>query len=168
MAAKDKFANILNFSVTLSAANTLTFEEINIGLNLFDKVGLLVHRVKFGISSIEDQLNEDNDAWQAGLTTSDQLSGLGLDQQAVIDMFSQTCHEYGTAGNMLVLDQTYQVDYSGFPGGGLLIAPKPLYLGLTTVGYSSAATMNGRLFFTVMKMSPSDYFELLESRQFFG
>ena len=44
---KDKYANIIYDEVTESAANTLTFESIDVGLNLFDKIGLKISRVEY-------------------------------------------------------------------------------------------------------------------------
>jgi len=166
---KDKYVNVLNQTITMSAADTLTFQEISMGLNLFDKVGILIHQVRIDISNAALLgLAEDSDEIEVAMTTSNQLDSLSLTQQAVIDRFSLKASEIGTAASLVIFREPFILDYTMLPESGLLVAPKPLYLGMETAGLASAASANIRLFFTVVQLKSEDYFELLESRQFFG
>jgi len=167
--ATDKYVNILNQSLTLSAANTLTFQEVNLGLNLFDKVGLLIHQIRIDLDNgtLRGLVASTDDVIMA-LTTSNQVSDLALSKQAVIDNFGLVAVANGTPGDTVIYREPFIMDYTMLPEKGILIAPKPLYLAGISSGLAAVATYNVRIMFTVVPLSGEDYFELLESRQFFG
>lgn len=167
--ATDKFTNILTQALTLSAANTLTFAEIDVGLNLFDRVGLLINRAEFHIrSTVMAEFTAGGDNVQLGLTASNGLSQISETERAVIYKTTMARSDFGTAGSAQFTVQPLVVDFADLPGGGMLVAPKPLYFAGDSIGLASAHTFYLRLFFTIMTLKDADYFELLESRRFFG
>lgn len=165
----DKYSNILTQEVECSGANTLTFEEVNIGLSLFDKVGLLISRIEYHIkANTISEMTAADDNVQGAITTTNQMSTLDPAEQAVIDKILYLRTDQGTAGDSHFHTVPMVRDFAEIAGGGLLVTPKPLYLGVTSSGLASAATVTFRLFFTILKLKPEEYFELLETRQYFG
>lgn len=169
MAGTDKYANILTQQVVMSGANTLTFQEVNIGLSLFDKAGILISRIEYEptTATIAEMTNA-TDNIQLAITASNSINSLGITQASVIHRKILYRHDMGTAGTGALVDYPFVVDFASLPGGGILITPKPWYVGMTTGGLASAGTANVRFYFQVMKLTAESYFELLETRQYFG
>jgi hypothetical protein len=69
---------------------------------------------------------------------------------------------------MAAVQEPFVVDYTSLSGGGILVAPRPLYIGMDTIGAAAAGFCTVRLYFTIITLQASEYFELLESRRFFG
>lgn len=166
--AKDNFPSVLIEDITMSAANTLTFSEVQVGLNLFDKVGLIMHRIEyfFGLATY-DELAANADFVQIALTSSNSLGSLGSNERALIDKLEIDCIASGAPANLNIIQAPFVKDWSGLPGGGLLIPPKPLYVGMTSVGFAAAGTGYARMYFTLKKLSDADYLELVETFRFF-
>lgn len=166
---QDKYANMLVKQMTMSAANTLTFDEIDIGLSLFDKVGLKVQRLEYhwGNAALEE-MTAANDAVQAGLFTSNAPATMDPGDVSTIHMAKIKRLDQGTAAASRILELPFVFNFAELDGGGLLITPKPLYIGMFTTGLASAGTITLRVFFTVVKLTPPEYFELLETRHYFG
>ena len=169
MAAVDKYANILTEPITMSAANTLTFAEVNIGLSLFDKAGILISRIEYQPSggTIAD-LEVTADLIGMAVTTSNSLVNLGVAQQAVVTYKSLIRLDLGVAASGVIVELPLTQDFSQLPGGGILITPKPWYIAMESAGLAAAGTMTVRFFFTVVKLTAEMYFELLETRHYFG
>lgn len=164
--AIDKFANVIYDSVTESGANTLTFEELTVGLNIFDKVGILIHRIEY--YDFDILLVDDTDSIKFGLTASNGWSTVTPAETSIITFHKESIREIGTAASAFQRTDPLVDDFSTLPGGGLLTTPKPLYLFAEGNNLGSAATVRARIFFTIMKLRPEEYFELLEARQYFG
>jgi hypothetical protein len=169
-AKTDKFANMINKRITMSGVDTITFEEINIGLNIFDKVGLLINRIEFlPAGSTLDEFQAQADYAAIAVTASNQIASISFADNPVIDAIILDFLEIGANGvSADIKMRPFTRDYSTFPGGGLLVAPRPLYIAMDTVGFAAVGVCDVRIYFTVEKLADSDYFELLESRQFFG
>ena len=165
----DKYSNILSEQLTLSAANTLSFSAIDVGLNLFDKIALLVHKIQILVTSgfvTEMVAVTDSATW--GIVQSNSITTLSLSERACIDVIDYHLNVRGTAGDAELVAQPFERDYSTLPGGGILIAPKPLYFAATSGGWTAALNSTLRMYFTIHKLKDADYLELLESRRFFG
>lgn len=167
--AGDRYPNIINITVTETAANTLTFQDANIGFSAFDRVGLMIHRIEYyPENSVFNEMVADTDFIHFGLSASNQIDSLNASERAIIDTVRIKANLRGTAANLFLVELPVVRDYSDLPGGGLLVAPRPLYAGCVGNGLGNAHVIQVRIYFTTMKMSDSDYFELLESRQFYG
>ena len=162
----DKYANVLYDSVTESAANTLTFESVDVGLNMFDKVGLLIHRIEY--FKFHAYLNAGTDAIEFGLSSSNGWTSVDASEPSIISFNLMRVNDHGTAGNAIIQENPLVRDFSDMPGGGILITPKPLYLFVEGANLASPAIVQMRMYFTVIPMKPEEYFELLEARQYFG
>lgn len=164
--SQDLYANILYDSVTESAANTLTFEAVDIGLNIFDKVGLKISRIEY--HGWQSQLAAGTDRAEFGLSASNNWTTPDVAESSMIDYSRMTVQAIGTPATAVIFQEPWIKDWSNLPQGGLLIAPKPLYLWAKGTALAAAMTIKARIFFTVIAMKPEEYFELLESRQYFG
>lgn len=170
MASKtDKFVNVLSQTITQSAVNTITFQEINVGLNIFDKVGMIIHQVRVAVATASmNEMLVNGDVFRFSIVTSNLLTSITLEQPAVVDSFNLNVIPHGTPASAEIQKNPFIIDYTSLPGGGLLVTPRPLYLALDTSGFSAVASASVRFFFTVVDLKPEEYFELLEARQFFG
>lgn len=162
----DKYANIIYDSVVESAANTLTFNSVDLGISLFDKVGLLISRIEW--YEVHALLVAGDDTFYYGLSTSNQFSSPAPEQTSIITFHKDQIYDYGVAGNNILHAEPYVDDFSTLPGGGILVTPRPLYCFALGANLASAGTAKFRMFFTITTLKAEEYFELLESRQFFG
>lgn len=162
----DKYANVLFQEVTESAANTLTFEAIDLGLSLFDKVGLLVSRIEW--YNWEVRLLAAADVVNFGLSSSNQFATVTAQENSIVTYHYYKVLDYGVAGNNKIFTSPLVDDFSTLPGGGLLVTPRPLYIFAQGANLAGTITATMRMFFTVVTLKPEEYFELLETRQFFG
>lgn len=165
----DQFPAMIVERIAQSAADTLTFDEINIGLNLFDKAGLLLQRLEMTPTGASLALmTAASDILSMGLCTSDGIADLSPEREQIIDVRTFLRTDFGTAGNAELADRTIVADYSTLRGGGLLIPPKPLYWAIDSNGLASVATVDFRMYFIVIRLQDTQYLELLETRRVFA
>lgn len=149
-----------------SAANTLTFEKLESGISIYDHVGWVLSRVEWRLTGGTLALfNGTGDALSSALLMSDKPTSLVDDDPAIYVKRAWTRLDFGTAANARIESTTWVDDYSNLPGGGLLVLPTPLYLGLQGSGLTGAATVYAKLFFKSIDMSNEDYFNLVQARQ---
>lgn len=169
MPKADKYVNRAYVSLTMSAANTITFNKLDASVSITDKVGWLIHRIEYHpqVSTLEEMTASGDYLWM-GLTSSDQLSDLHVARAAVFD--SKILHRMdgGTAGNFERWEFPIITDWSDLPSGGVLVPPDPLYLGMNTVGLASAGVLRCRLIYSLIKLSPADYWDLVETTRLTG
>jgi hypothetical protein len=153
----------------MTGANTLTFDEIDVGVNIFDKAALILSRLEYdpAAASLQD-LDDDGDQIVMGLTASNNISSLSPNQAEVIDRVMVLEIEQGTPANFVHFTNPIVHDFSGLPGGGLLIPPKPLYLAAYSSGMTVAGVVDIRMYFRILRLEASQYLELLETRRAFG
>ncbi len=162
----EDFVSQAVFLVTETAANTLTFEKLETGLSVYDKIGWVVCRVEFKIrATVPALFNGTGDYLEMALTITNSITTLADDNPAVLVKKLLLRTDFGTAANAGINDTTYIYDYSNLPGGGLLTLPNPLYFGLVGTGLTGAATVTCRLFFKAIQLNDQDYFNLVQSRQ---
>jgi len=51
------------------------------------------------------------------------------------------------------------------PGGGLIVPPNPLYLGIKGTGLAAAQAVSCRFWYTTIELTPDEYWELVEARR---
>jgi hypothetical protein len=159
---KDQFANKFYGTVTESAANTLTFGEIKTNVSVFDKVAWILHRLEwYPTKALMDLVLNTADFFEAAITSSDGLTSLGLDNAGVIDVLSYGVREASAVGFQYHVEPVIR-DFSNLPGGGLIIAPRPLYLALKGTSLTAAGSINCRGYFTVKAMTADEYLELVD------
>jgi len=159
---KDKFANKFYGVVVESAANTLTFKEIPTNVDVFSKTAWCLHRLEWYIPpATVALLIGAGDSISCALTSSDKLTTLGLDNAGVVDLFTKTITVLSVADHSFHVGPECR-DFSTLPGGGLIIAPRPLYLACKSESLAAASTVHCRGFFTQIQLNADEYLELVD------
>jgi hypothetical protein len=126
-----------------------------------------IHRIEWFYSNDVYTNIVDNSLVQAALVSSDQIASLGSAERAVIakdEFWNNAATQVGFATRNF----PHVTDWSQLPMGGLLVPPKPLFLGIDSVLLAAAAQVYIRIFFTIVQLKDADYFELLETFRFYG
>jgi len=162
----DKYANLAAVSVTESAINTQTATKFAFPFSIMDKMGLVIHRLEYTLSSLTTALNSAGDSIFAGLIAAATIvdTNDGSDP-LIIDRIRVGRVDFGAAASGLITVFPIVKDFSRLPGGGLLVAPSPLYLCVEGSGVATVATCRIRMFYTYLELATDEYWQLVESRR---
>lgn len=160
---RDSYANKFYGSVTESGANTLTFSEIATNVNVFDKVAWVLTRLEWWIPPASVLLLvAAADNIQAALTASQNITDLDLDNAAVIDVMRLGIVAPSDTTSCTPITMPLIRDFSAMPGGGLIIAPRPLYVGVMGASLASASTAECRGYFRQIDLKAEEYLDLVD------
>lgn len=168
MPEQDEFVNQAYLSVTESAGSTLTFAKLETGISIYEKVGWLISRMDYNIDLTNTALAASGDALQFGLSVSNTFATPSMADMAVLDFNEGMRADYGTAANAIIHLNPRTKTFADLPGRGLLVAPNPIYLWALGVSIAGAQTVTARMFYTVKKLKPEEFWELVESRRMVG
>lgn len=162
---KDKFANIAFLEVTESAANTLTFAQLQLATTLMtEKAALIIHRAELTVD--DSVLNSSGDYVDVALAVSDRIPSISdLSQPELLFYMSLQRRDLGTAASGIILEWPLQADFTSLPGGGILVPADRLYIGIKGFGAASASKGTMRLYYTIMALNTEDYWDLIEARR---
>jgi len=165
----DEFSNVATISVTQSAANALTYKKLETGNAVFNKVAWLISRIEYcNLRCYASIFNTDNDSLVFGLTASNvRTSLLTLDSytdMAVIDLAVIYRNDFGTAASSVVQQSPIIKDFANLPGGGMLVPAMQLYGAIHSSGLADVASGVVKLWYTVLELSPDQYWELVQAR----
>jgi len=161
----DSYANYAALKVTESAANTQTSAKFAFPFSIMDKTALIVNRIEYWWQNQGD-LNSSGDYSTAALTVG--ASVVDITNQAdpiIVDTARILRIDYGAAASGMMYTMPLIKDFSALPGGGLLIAPSPLYVMIQSVGAAAALAVWIKMFYTSVSLSSDEYWELVESRR---
>lgn len=161
----DQYANLAIVSVTESAANTLTYKKLETGTSLFDKVGMVIHKVEWYLGTSMLQIAAAADQIQAGITNSNTLTDISPTQDGVLIRRQWRRIDFGTAASGQLYSEPFVDEFDRLPGGGIILMPNPLYIGVVGSSLGAAVTLTVRLSFTFISLKDSDFFELMQARQ---
>lgn len=160
----DQFANVANLEVTESAAGTLTFEQLQTGAGIFEKVAMVIHRIEYDTTAANIALvTASDDQLDVAWTTSDQITNLAKNKAQVIDRLSILQLQEGTPANMQYMTVPFIHDFTALPGGGLIVPATVFYLGIVGTSLASAAFFRSSMYFTYKQLKPEEYWELVEA-----
>ncbi len=159
---RDQYTNVAYASCLMSAADTLSFELVQFAVGIFQGVGILIHRVLYyPVGSSLRQIVAASDSLTIALTTSNRLTSIDdVTEPAVIDR--QAIIGIGAGVEPVYLPMIS--DWTNLPGGGKIFPANPLYLGVTTAGFTSAAKVFVEIQFTFVELADKDYIELIQSQ----
>lgn len=161
----DQYANIAAVFCTEAVAGTAKYERFAFPYSVTDKVALLISRIEYWWGQLSN-LDGTMDYCIAGLTVSDKV--VDLTNQAdptVVDNNRIIRVDMGTAASGLLYYQPAVKDFSQLPGGGVLIAPAPLYGVVQSSGAAGAMNCWIKMFYTYKELAVNEYWELVESRR---
>lgn len=168
MADKDVFVNQAYLSVIESGANTLTFNKLETGISIHEKVGWVIARIDYDMDLSISNFTAEGDRVRFGLSTSDALVDAALSQSAVIDFNNITRRDIGTAASGFFTRKPIFKDFSSLPGGGILVPPNPLFCWVHGSALTDPVTVQARMFYVVKVLKLEDFWELVELRRMIG
>jgi hypothetical protein len=143
----------------MSAANTLTFAQLQFAVGVFQGVALILHRVEWfpTLASLRE-LVAATDSISMAIVTNDNLASLDPTDQDII----VRSDIIGLAANVETVPLPIINDYTNLPGGGLIVPANPLYLALDTGGAAAASVCRAIIYYTFKSLSDKDYIELMQ------
>lgn len=161
----DSFANIASVAVNEAVANAGGFTKFAFPFSIMDKMGLLIQRIEYTFGSL-DSFNGVNDIEYMGLSVSGSLVDFS-DQRdpLVVDNSHIRRLDLGAAATGLMLNLPIIKDFTNLTGGGLLVAPNPLYAYVKGVGLAGGGSGFVKVFYTYMELGTDEYWQLVESRR---
>jgi len=162
--AEDRFANVFSVELTLSAANTVTFVELNFGIQLRDRLAIVIDQMFVKVSeSTLALMTANSDRIVATLTNSDQITDISdfNDRRnlVVTDLIRQ---DFGTAASGQLIKMPVVTEFNP----PMIALPTRLFLGGSSGGLASAIVIQVRLHFrTVPITSEQMLSEVLDSFQ---
>lgn len=157
----DQFVQYASAQVTETAANTLTFQQLQTGGMLFERRAMVFHRIEYAVNV--GALDAEADKITFGWITNNQVTAPTLDDPNVIDLNLARRADAGAAASAQFYMDPYIKDFSALPGGGLIVPSHPLYLFAVGDSLASAVTITSRVFFTLKTLSAQDFIELVEA-----
>lgn len=162
----DTFANIAAVKVTETAADTMTSVKFNFPFSIMDKMALVISRIEYIMGNMATAFNGSQDYAVAALSVAATVSD--LDNQAdplIVDSVKYSRIDVGAAATGIYLRQPFVKDFTSLAGGGLLVAPAPLYAILKGGGCAAATSCWVKLFYTYVELTSDEYWQLVESRR---
>ncbi len=162
----DTFANFAALKVLESAANTQTSAKFAFPFSIMDKMALIINRIEYVVGNLSAGFNSTADLVNVVLATASALTA--IDNQAdpmIVDAIRYSRLDYGAAASGMLITQPLQKDFSSLPGGGMLVAPNPLYAIIEGNGCASAMFCWVKLFYTYVELNTDEYWQLVESRR---
>lgn len=161
----DKYANLAAMTLNMTVANTAVFEKFDFPFSIMDKVALLISRVEYWFTAL-NQLDTGQDYVVGALTVSKNTSSLvDIEDPTIIDSMRIMRIDIGTAASGFFFTQPFTRDFSTLPGGGLLVAPNPLYLAVSSSAAGGVMGCSFRMYYTAVDLNPDEYWQLVESRR---
>jgi len=163
MTIRDQYPQHMRLQVTQSAADTLTFSQVNLGIALFDYAGLIINRIEYFYSrAIFSELTTNADYVQAGITGADTIDDLGIVRPQVYDVSTIFTYISGTPAVSSPWASPIVKDFSQFPGGGQLVPAQDVYIGMDSSGMSAVYACDVRLWYQIIQLKAEDYLELAQ------
>lgn len=161
----DKYANMAAITVEMATANTTAYKSFNFPFSAIDKVAILIGRIEYTFRGMH-QLNSANDAARGGLCCASSVASVDdLTDPLILDSMRAQRLDFGTAANSNIFWQPFVKDFSTLPGGGLLVAPTPLYAFMGSSNAADVMQLDMRFFFNYVSLATEDYWELVETRR---
>lgn len=161
----DQYANVAAIDLIESAANTLTVAKFAFPFSIMDKMALLLSRIEYEFANLNTVFAATADQMMAGVATQDNVDLTSPTASSLVDVMKLTRTDFGAAATGILTVQPLIKDFSNLPGGGLLVAPNPLYGAIMGVSAAAAGRVKIRMFYTYLELATDEYWQLVESRR---
>lgn len=161
---QDQYPQFMSLAVTQSAANTLTFGHVAVGTSIFDYAAFLIHRIEIKLArAAYNDLKAVADQLTVAICGSNTITDIyDFSNPQIYDIGTFVPIDQGTVASFLILEHPMIHDFTGLPGGGILVPAQDIYIGCQTSGFAAAATATVRLYYTIKALEASDYIELAQ------
>lgn len=168
MAGQDIYANQGYVELT-PTLNTLSFQELATFVSVFEKKAFLITCVDYflGITSVQE-FDTESDLCEFGLSRSDKFAAANLGETSVFDYNSLAMVAAGAGVSSHLFKQPIRKDFSTFPGGGIIIPSRPIFLWMASAGWAAAGSIAARIYFLVKDLKAEEYWELVEATRLIG
>lgn len=158
----DKFANVAAVGVTESAAGTMTFAEMTTGVALGRQTGILIDQLDYYVDTTSlERLLATQDAIEIGWFSSNSMSSFNVADRRQLHQISITQGTIigtpASGGTIHISPMVYQF----FPP--MIIAAPRLFLGVLGTSIAQVLTIQSRMYFRYIDLSPQEYIELAEA-----
>lgn len=165
----DTFAQFAALKVTESAANTQTATKFAFPFSIMDKMALVISRIEYDWQTVLNAMAASNDRVVAAITCAATVTNIeDVSEPMILDSMRMSRYDFGAAATGFLFRQPYVKDFSNLQGGGLLVAPNPLYLMVQGIGAGAASACAVRMYYTYLELSTDEYWQLVESRRIIG
>jgi len=163
--SKDIYAQFAALNVEEAVANAGVYVKFAFPFSIMDKMALLINRIEY-ILRANSAYNSSGDSMVAGISVGTNLADVeDVTNPLIVDSVKRTRIDQGTPATCLYLTDPFIKDFSDLPGGGILIAPNPLYAFVKGAGLGAVAACGIRLYYTYRELGTDEYWQLVESRR---
>jgi len=162
--AEDRFANVFTAQVVQTAANALTFAEMNFGITLRDRVAIVIDTLYFYLRRTDLLLfTAVGDEIVCALTVSDQVTNLAdLADRRILAAKWLDRMDFGTAAGAEMVTIPMEISFSP----PLIALPNRLFFGVDSTGLAAVTIVQMRMHFrTVSITQDQQLVEVLEAFQ---
>lgn len=161
----DTFSNIAALKVTETAASTMTSAKFAFPFSIMDKMALVIQRIEYLIEGLSS-LNSSGDNVTVALACAASVTDLtNQTDPLIIDSVRYSRLDIGAAATGVILQFPWVKDLTTLQGGGILVAPNPLYAIIQDAGAAAAMSCWVKLFYTYVELGTDEYWQLVESRR---
>lgn len=161
---QDVYSNRAFITLTMSAANTLTFGQVQFGVGLFQGVAALIHRIElFPSAASMRELVAVADSMYFAITNRDDLASLDPVNQSVFGALSVLPMMVGGVVSLSLEKLPLVISYVDLPGGALIIPANPLFVGMTSLGFGAAGQVSAVIYLTFKQLTDAEYVELVQT-----
>lgn len=162
--AEDRYANIATMQVPMTAANTLTFADLETGMGI--RAGrqaadaMLIDEIDYFIpkGAIED-MTTAGDSINLALCVSDGVTSLAdFTDRRILNFIQLSRADFGTAGNARI--SIMPVVRQFFPP--LVVGERKIFLGADSGGLASAFTPSARIYYRTVELTQGELLEISE------
>lgn len=161
---QDNYEQFMSLGTTMSAANTLTFSQVTVGISIFDYAAFLISRIEYIADSatVLAELLDSADVLYMAVTGSDGIADLEISRPEVYDLAQISLTKTTVAGNGQYVCQPIVHDFTSMAGGGILVPAGNMYFGLLSNGFAGAGSAKARVWYRVKPLEAADYLELAQ------
>lgn len=155
---QNKYDQWLNFSLTLSAANTFTQTTINTNVTPDNEFILVVKEIQFSLD-VGFAITQATFQNHLSITRNSKAAMPSLADNDLIAFYKSTGYGAGVPANASagIIEQPINMVFSGKQ----IIAQPQLYIQGNSVGISAPQAIVGRIYYETERMSKSDILEIL-------
>ena len=150
----------------MSAAQVLTFVELNFGMTLRDRIAIVIDELYFYISqTVMDEMTAVSDRIAMALTVSDQVTNIfssNLEDRRILYQTQVARADFGTAASAAHIISPLKQSFSP----PMIALPNRIFFGIDTSGLASAGNCVMRMHFRTVRITQDQQLiEVLESFQ---